>query len=79
MIYILLAVLPIILILNKKLNFEREDIKDELSIKTIVWRTTLIGFTLGFYDGFFGPGTGTFLLIALFLFLNFYCLLFLFG
>jgi uncharacterized membrane protein YfcA len=71
MIYILLAVLPIILILNKKLNFEREEITTNLKLKTIIIRTSIIGITLGFYDGFFGPGTGTFLLIAFFLFLNF--------
>jgi len=71
MIYILLVVLPIILLLNKKLNFEREEIETELNLKTIIFRTTLIGLVIGFYDGFFGPGTGTFLLIALFLFLNF--------
>ncbi|OUR98713.1 hypothetical protein A9Q84_04685 [Halobacteriovorax marinus] len=71
MIYILLFILPVILLLNKKLNFEREEISSELDLKTIVFRTTLIGLILGFYDGFFGPGTGTFLLIALFLYLNF--------
>lgn len=71
MIYILLLVLPIILILNKKMNFNREEIEDKLDLKSIVIRTSLIGLIIGFYDGFFGPGTGTFLLIALFLFLNF--------
>lgn len=29
-----------------------------------VWKPMLIGTVLGFYDGFFGPGTGTFLIIA---------------
>ena len=28
------------------------------------WLGTLIGGTLGFYDGFFGPGTGSFLIFA---------------
>jgi uncharacterized membrane protein YfcA len=28
------------------------------------WKPILIGAILGFYDGFFGPGTGTFLIIA---------------
>ncbi|NBV97359.1 MAG: sulfite exporter TauE/SafE family protein [Verrucomicrobia bacterium] len=28
------------------------------------WAGTLVGLGLGFYDGFFGPGTGTFLLFA---------------
>ena len=29
-----------------------------------IWKPILIGSCLGFYDGFFGPGTGTFLIIA---------------
>lgn len=29
-----------------------------------VWKPILIGSLLGFYDGFFGPGTGSFLIIA---------------
>jgi uncharacterized membrane protein YfcA len=29
-----------------------------------LWKPLLIGSCLGFYDGFFGPGTGTFLIIA---------------
>lgn len=29
-----------------------------------VWKPLLIGALIGFYDGFFGPGTGTFLIIA---------------
>ena len=28
------------------------------------WKPIVIGSILGFYDGFFGPGTGTFLIIA---------------
>lgn len=29
-----------------------------------VWKPVLIGSVIGFYDGFFGPGTGSFLIIA---------------
>lgn len=29
-----------------------------------IWKPFIIGSILGFYDGFFGPGTGTFLIIA---------------
>lgn len=29
-----------------------------------VWKPVVIGSVLGFYDGFFGPGTGTFLILA---------------
>lgn len=28
------------------------------------WKPILVGSVIGFYDGFFGPGTGTFLIIA---------------
>ncbi|MGQ9865883.1 MAG: sulfite exporter TauE/SafE family protein [Pseudanabaenaceae cyanobacterium] len=36
-----------------------------------VWGVGAIALTLGFYDGFFGPGTGTFLTFALIGFLGF--------
>ncbi len=32
--------------------------------KISVWKPILIGSVIGFYDGFFGPGTGSFLIIA---------------
>lgn len=70
MMYLLMLILPLIIILNKKLDFDRADIPRDLDLKTVVWRTTLIGLLIGFYDGFFGPGTGTFLFICLFLFLR---------
>ncbi len=35
------------------------------------FRAAVIGFFLGAYDGIFGPGTGTFILIAFLVFLNF--------
>jgi len=28
------------------------------------WRGALLGLTIGFYDGFFGPGTGSFLIFG---------------
>ncbi|HXH30550.1 MAG TPA: TSUP family transporter [Bacteriovoracaceae bacterium] len=33
-------------------------------VKVSVWKPLVIGSLLGFYDGFFGPGTGSFLIIA---------------
>ncbi|HXH74456.1 MAG TPA: TSUP family transporter [Bacteriovoracaceae bacterium] len=33
-------------------------------VKIPLWKPILIGTVLGFYDGFFGPGTGSFLIIA---------------
>lgn len=34
------------------------------SLVVPLWKPILIGSALGFYDGFFGPGTGSFLIIA---------------
>lgn len=34
------------------------------NVEIPVWKPVLIGSLLGFYDGFFGPGTGSFLIIA---------------
>jgi uncharacterized protein len=33
-------------------------------IEVPLWKPIVIGSVLGFYDGFFGPGTGTFLILA---------------
>lgn len=30
----------------------------------VIWKPILIGILIGFYDGFFGPGTGSFLIIS---------------
>lgn len=34
------------------------------NVKIPVWKPVIIGSLIGFYDGFFGPGTGSFLIIA---------------
>ncbi len=40
-------------------------IKDhDPNVEIPVWKPLLIGTLVGFYDGFFGPGTGSFLIIA---------------
>lgn len=65
--YLLICVLPIILFLNKKMDFKTKRTEKALEFSQIIIRASLIGFIIGFYDGFFGPGTGTFLLIALFI------------
>lgn len=36
----------------------------EKDVAVPVWKPILIGTVIGFYDGFFGPGTGSFLIIA---------------
>lgn len=57
---ILLFGVFVITIRNKSLGLTERD--PEVSIP--LWKPVLIGSCLGFYDGFFGPGTGTFLIIA---------------
>lgn len=61
--YVLLLVLPaaaLVLLRQKKLP-EVEGRMPERKRRTIVWAASL---TVGIYDGFYGPGTGTFLLLA---------------
>lgn len=69
MVYILIVIVPIIFILN----YFKEKIvagNEEHSQETLIVRTLLIGLIIGCYDGFFGPGTGTFLIIAMVFLLN---------
>lgn len=59
--YILLVAVPIIavMILRKK-NFG-EEVEFEPPLAKSIVLSAIIGFVIGAYDGFFGPGTGTFL------------------
>ncbi|MDR2789593.1 MAG: TSUP family transporter [Campylobacteraceae bacterium] len=60
---ILLIMLPIIAVyMMKNKNFAAA--KNPLPRKKTVIYSILISFVVGAYDGFFGPGTGTFLVIA---------------
>jgi uncharacterized membrane protein YfcA len=61
--FLLLVVLPIIAVIilkKKQLPEKRGEINEGLR-RTIVWSASLI---IGGYDGFYGPGTGTFLLLV---------------
>lgn len=62
---IMLFVLPLaaILVLNKNSLNLKEDKKLIVSKKTYII-VSLSAFFIGMYDGFYGPGTGTFLIIA---------------
>lgn len=65
MIYILTGILPIavFLVLNKKLF--NDSGTDEITLDKRTYLTASISaFIIGMYDGFYGPGTGTFLIIA---------------
>jgi uncharacterized protein len=63
--YSLMIILPIVavfLIFNR--NFGSEDkVRDIPKVRGYVY-SLVIGLIMGTYDGFFGPGTGTFLVIA---------------
>lgn len=60
---VLLLVLPMIaiILLKKKTLPENRGVQNEWLRRTIVWTASLI---IGAYDGFYGPGTGTFLLLV---------------
>ncbi|MEJ5258355.1 MAG: TSUP family transporter [Fervidobacterium sp.] len=55
----------IVLITNPRKSKENsvEDTGSSYGITKTILVATAIGFTIGMYDGFFGPGTGTFLII----------------
>lgn len=56
-------VLAAAVVLNKKL-FSDERACDEIT-KKVYFVASIAAFVVGIYDGFYGPGTGTFLLIAM--------------
>lgn len=63
--YLLFALLPVtaLIVLNKHLFREREG--DSLTLNGRTFATAIVSaFFIGIYDGFYGPGTGTFLIIA---------------
>jgi len=65
----LLVVIPVLLYLQaRRMPLQSE--RAELTRQQILTRAILAGFFLGGYDGIFGPGTGTFLLLAFMLFLH---------
>ena len=63
--YILFAVLPVaaFIVLNKKLFQDNSDTVLMLDQKTYI-TAVFAALIIGMYDGFYGPGTGTFLIIA---------------
>lgn len=63
--YILFVVLPLaaFIVLNKKLFKDNPDAELTLNTKTYI-TAVVAALIIGMYDGFYGPGTGTFLIIA---------------
>ena len=65
--YVLFVILPVtaFIVLNKKI-FVADDKDGELVLtKKMVCIASIAALVIGVYDGFYGPGTGTFLIIAL--------------
>lgn len=65
MTYVLIVILPVsaFLVLNKKL-FNDEGAREVTLDRRTCLTATISAFVIGCYDGFYGPGTGTFLIIA---------------
>lgn len=62
--YCLLILLPIIAVfIISRRNFGEKDNSSKLSPARIIIYSTASGLLIGCYDGFFGPGTGTFLIL----------------
>ena len=62
---ILFVVLPVVafLVLNPKIFHDHADVPLEWNLRTVL-TAVLSSFVVGMYDGFYGPGTGTFLIVA---------------
>lgn len=62
---ILFVILPVVafLVLNPKLFHDNADAPAAVNRRTLV-TALLSSFVVGMYDGFYGPGTGTFLIVA---------------
>jgi len=69
---ILIVVVPIVavFVLIKK-DFGKEDRSHTLKTHVILLGSGAAALFIGFYDGFFGPGTGTFLILIFSVFLRF--------
>ena len=63
--YIMLVIVPVMAVfLLLKRDFGTEDRSGELGVGKLVPLSLAIGLVIGCYDGFFGPGAGTFLTLA---------------
>lgn len=65
---IMLIILPITglyVIFNKSLERNKKEYDNDFSYKKTLIVGMVVALFIGFYDGFYGPGTGTFLMIAL--------------
>ena len=68
---IILAMLPIGIVLSFIPKKETTNSQHEIKPATLYFGVPAAVFVIGFYDGFFGPGTGSFLILALHYLLRF--------
>ena len=62
---ILFLVLPVVAIVVMNPKIFRDNPDGEIALNGKLWITAILSsFLVGIYDGFYGPGTGTFLIIA---------------
>lgn len=61
LVLVLLVLMALYTMRQKQLGMVHAPLQDRLAIR---WRALAMGGAIGFYDGFFGPGTGSFLLFA---------------
>ena len=72
LLYLMIAILPVcaFLVLNKKLFHDGDE--DEIILNKRTYKIAIvIAIVVGLYDGFYGPGTGTFLIVAFTVFAKF--------
>ena len=70
--WLLLVVIPVIAVLTLiRKNFGRRDRSRQFKLGVRLLLGGLSGLLIGFWDGFFGPGTGTFLILVYALLLHY--------
>lgn len=70
--YLLIVLIPVVAVVS----FVRKDLgyinhSHKVALKKRMFLGLIAGLTIGFYDGFFGPGTGTFLILFYSIFLHY--------
>ncbi|WP_330959266.1 sulfite exporter TauE/SafE family protein [Photobacterium sp. 53610] len=68
---IILAMLPVGILLSFLPKKETIDASQPVNATVLLLGVPIVVFIIGFYDGFFGPGTGSFLILALHYMLRF--------
>ena len=68
LVLIILIIIAVYTFINKNLGSTK---KKDMPIKKQFVMGSLLGFIIGFYDGFFGPGTGSFLVLGFVVILGF--------